>query len=86
MPKQGAEATTYTRYMGFDTVFYYDSSSRQEYVCLAFPGALTSSANWQIYKLSYDSSGRQSKRRYAEQNDKFDKIADNYSTYDFTDI
>ena len=86
MAKGMNEATTYTRYVGFDYFFKYDSENRQEYVMICYPGYATSEAKWQIYKLSYDSESRQDKRRYADGNDKFDKIADDYSGYDYTDI
>ena len=87
MPKQYAETTTYGRDVGFDLYTIYDASNRIEYVCLAFPGALTSEAKWNIYKLTYDGiSERIVKKRYADSSDALDKIADNYATYNYKDI
>lgn len=86
MGKNRNEVEGYNRDVGLDTVFYYDASKRQEYVCRAYPGALTSAAVWQIYKLAYNADGTQFKRRYANGSDDFNKICDNYNTYSFTDI
>ena len=86
MGKQRNEFEGYNRDVGFDTVFFYDASKRQEYVCRAYPGAKTSEAKWQIYKLSYNADGTQFKRRYADGQDEFNKICDSYSSYNFTDI
>lgn len=86
MPKFRNEQEAYTRDVGFDTVFFYDSSKRQQYVCRAYPGALTSAAVWQIYKLSYNSDNTQAKRRYAGGTDAFIHICADYASLDYTDI
>jgi hypothetical protein len=70
-----------------DTHILYDSLGRVQYVCLADPGTLTSKSKWQIFKLSYSgTSTKISKKRYANKTDTFDKIADLYATYNYTDI
>ncbi len=87
MGKGHGENPTYNRDVGFDTYLIYDVSNRLEYACYALPGALTSEAKWQIFKVSYDgTSTRIVKKRYADGTDDFIKIADSYSTYGFTDI
>ena len=86
MGKSRNETETYSRNIGLDMLIEYDGSGRQLYICMAYPSALTSEAKWQIFKLSYDANGRIVKRRYASGNDNFDKIADNYASYDYTDI
>ena len=60
----------------------YDVNGRQEYIGIASPGALTSEAKWQIYNLSYDSSGRMTKRRYAN-NALFTAIWDSRTDLDY---
>ena len=87
MGKQYAETTTYSRDVGFDKYIIYDASNREEYICTSIPGTLTSDAKWNIYKISYEGiTTRIVKIRYAGASDAFDKIADNYSSYNYTDI
>ena len=87
MPKQYAETTAYSRDVGFDLYILYDVSNREEYICSSTGGITTSVSGWNIYKLGYDGiSSRIIKKRYANGSDSFDKIADNYSTYNYTDI
>ncbi len=64
----------------------YDSSNNPVYICQASTGSLTSAAAWQIFKLSYDDSGNIAKKRWADGDALFDKIADNFATYNYTDI
>jgi hypothetical protein len=64
----------------------YNAENNPVYICNAKPGAKTSEASWQIYKLSYDNKNNLIKRRYANGKDSFDKIANNYSNYNYIDI
>jgi hypothetical protein len=87
MPVHRNEFESYIRDAGFDTFLIYDGSSRIQYVCLALPGTATSSTGWCIFKLSYDGTTTNVvKKRYASGTDLFDKIADSYSTYNYTDL
>ncbi len=86
MPKGRNDTPVYSRNIGFDMKVEYDVNGRQLYVGFAYPGAATSAASWQIYKLGYDSSGRVITRRYADNTDDFTKIWDSNSTYTYTDI
>lgn len=87
MPVNRNEFESYSRDAGFDLYLLYDGSNRVQYVCFAPPGTATSSASWQIFKLSYDgTSSRIVKKRYASGNDLFDKVADNYAAYNYTDL
>jgi hypothetical protein len=73
--------------IALDTYLLYDASNRIQYVCTSSPGNATSQATWCILKLSYDgTSSRIVKKRYASGNANFDKVADDYSTYTYTDI
>ena len=80
------EVSSYNRDMGLDTYIIYDGSGREQYVCSAFPGLATSVTGWSIFKLSYTAGGGVAKRRYANSSDDFNKIADNYATYNYVDI
>ena len=80
------EVSSYSRDMGLDMYIHYDASNREEYICIAFPGAATSDAVWSISKLSYTAVGGMAKRRYAGASDAFDKIADTPGIYDYVDI
>jgi len=80
------EVESYSRDMGLDTYIIYNASNQEEYICSAFPGLATSVTGWSIYKLSYTAAGGVAKRRYANASDDFNKIADNYLTYNYTDI
>jgi hypothetical protein len=81
-------ATTATLAAQNLTIFIaeYDASNNPIYICQATPGSLTSVAVWQIFKLSYDSGGNVEKKRWADGDADFDKIADDFSTYNYTDI
>ena len=86
MSKQHNEIETYARNVGLDMLTAEDASNRLEYVGFAYPGALSSEAKWQIYKLEYSASGQVSKRRYANNNDKFDEVFDDRASFDYVDI
>ena len=64
----------------------YNSDGNPVYVCSAESGAETSVGVWQIFKISYDSNGNVAKKRFADGETTFTKIADDYSTFDYTDI
>ena len=80
----------FDRDTGFDMAVSYDSQGRQEYVGICDPtrarGNATSDEAWLIYKLSYDSSGRMLRRRYADKSNLFLKVWDDRATYSYTDI
>ncbi len=85
MPKEYAETITYGRDIGFDLYILYDVSNNIEYLCSSRGGIATSATGWCIVKFSYNGSNLV-KKRYANGLDSFDKIADNYSSYNYTDI
>ena len=80
------EMPVYARDVGLDQKIEYDSSNNAIYVGLAFPGASTASAVWQIKKLTYDSSGNMTSLRYADSTDDFTKIWTSRATYNYVDI
>ena len=86
MGHQRNEVESYNRDVGFDMYIQYDASNREQYVCIAYPGAATSASVWSIYKLTYTVAGGVAKRRYANATDAFDKIADTPAIYDYEDI
>lgn len=64
----------------------YDAQNRNEYIGYANPGSLTSSAVWQIFRLTYDpTSGGVATRRYANRSDDFNQIWDNRESLNYTD-
>ncbi len=75
------ETPTYDRDTGFTQVLSYVASGngvgKVEYVCTAYPSALTSEAKWQIQKLSYDSSHRVTNVQWAGGTDAYTNICDN---------
>lgn len=85
MGKERNEVETYTREVGFDQYIVY-SGNNATYICIAYPGALLSQAKWSIRKLAYDSNGNMTQMRYANQTDAFDKVANDYASYNYTDI
>lgn len=67
---------------------YYNIAGNEEYICIAEPGTGTDEEGWQIRKLTYttiDGSPRISAITWADGNAKFDKIADDAATYDYTE-
>jgi len=84
--KQHNEQESYNRDVGFDMYILYDASNREQYICIAYPGAATSAAVWSIYKLSYNANSGVVKRRYAGASDSFTNIADNAATLNYLDI
>ncbi len=80
---------------GFDMVVAYDGSGRQEFVGIArtttergankLQGKVTDPV-FQIYKLAYDSSGRMTKRRYADSDDSFTKKFSERAGFNYVDI
>lgn len=85
MGKQRNEQETYAREVGLDQKIEY-TGNNAIYIGRANPGALTSEAKWQIYKLAYDGSGNMTTMRWADKTDDFIKIWDNRATYNYTDI
>ena len=70
----------------YDQKVSYDASNRQEYIGHSLGGKLVSEAKWQIFRIEYDSSNRPITRRFAGGNDKFDKVWNERTTYDYIDI
>ena len=64
------------------TEFAYNASGDLEYVGRALPYALDSAPVWQICKFIYDGENLTS-TKYADGNDKFDKIWDAREDYDY---
>jgi YD repeat-containing protein len=64
----------------------YDANNNPIYVCTAVAGTATSAGTWQIFKLAYDANGNITKKRYADGTADFTKVADDYLTFDYTDI
>lgn len=85
-PKERSETPVYMRNIGFDLRTSYDSNGRQEYVGMAYPGALDSEEKFQIFKIAYDANGRMTHRRYADNTDDFTKIWNSRENYDYEDI
>lgn len=83
MGKIRNEQETYSRDMGFDQKIEYDVSNNPIYVGRTFPNVQTSTASWQIYRMKYDSNNNMTDLRWADGNDKFDKIWDNRATYTY---
>lgn len=86
MPKIWNEQEVYTRDAGLDMRNEVDGSNNVVYVGRAFPGAADSEAKWQIYKMAYDTSNNLTKLRWANGDDKMDKVWDSRSTYTYIGI
>lgn len=76
-------------YVYFDNREYtqkiaYNASGFAEYVGIAKPGTATSSAGWQIKKMTYDASNRVTDVKWAGGNAKFNKIWDSRATYSYS--
>lgn len=53
-----------------------------QYICLAKPGSLSSAAVWQVQKVV--TSGTTQTITWADGNDNFDNVADNYATLTYS--
>lgn len=85
MGKGRNEFEGYNREVGFDQKIEY-SGSNALYIGLAFPGASTASAVWQIKKFAYDGSGNMTSLRYAGSTDDFKWIWNDRTTLSYGDI
>ena len=82
------EQPVYSRDQGRQTLLFYvasgDGEGKVEYICTADSGIATSTARWQISKLTYDSSDRVSTITWAGGNDAFDQICDNRTSLTYS--
>ena len=69
--------------INFAEILYTDSQGRPEYMCQAAPGTLSSAASWRIRKITYTGETKEV-TTWADGNDKFDNIADNYASLTYT--
>lgn len=86
MSKNRNEEEVYSRNVGFNLRVAYTAEGRQEYIGMAYPkasGTTDSEAIWSIYKLTYDSSGRNTHRYYADGTDAFTKVWDSRASYTY---
>lgn len=84
MTKLRTEYEMYGREVGFDQKIEY-SGGDAIYIGMAFPGATTNTAVWQIKKLEY-TSGNMTTLRYAGGTDDFIWIWDNRALLNYMDI
>jgi len=63
--------------------YAYNASNMVEYIGKATTGTATSSAKWQIQKLSYSGSNV-TKKEWANGNVNFDKVWDNRASYTYS--
>lgn len=62
----------------------YNAAGDPEYVMRARPGALTSAAEWQISKITYDADRRPATVTFASGNNDYIRVADNYLSYSYS--
>jgi len=86
MSKQMNETPVYSRNIGWDMKISYNSDNLTEYVGMAFAGAATSAAAWQIYKLAYNANNQVTSRRYASATDDFTEVWDDRVALEYVDI
>ena len=68
----------------YRTLYEYDSSGNVEYIGQSETSTSKESATWRIRKLFYDTSGNMTEIRWAEGNQKFDKIWNRREGYTYT--
>ena len=82
------ETPSYNREVGFTQKLAYVASGngvgQVEYQGLAYPGAVTSAANWQIKKFTYNSSGAVTDVQWAGGSDAFGSIWDNRASLSYS--
>lgn len=67
----------------FTTMISYDVNDQQEYIGVAPPGTPTSASRWRIQKIIYSGS-LQTQIIWANGSDKFDKIWNSRTSYDYS--
>jgi len=81
------EQPVYGRDQGRTTLLFYvaagNGAGKVEYICTADAGTASSSARWQISRLTYDSSDRVSEIEWAGSTDNFTNICDNRASLTF---
>jgi YD repeat-containing protein len=75
------EQPVYSRDQGRQSLLFYvadgsDGAGKVEYICTADSGVATSTARWQVSRLSYDTSDRVSTIRWAGGTDNFTSVCD----------
>ena len=83
MGKLGNETPTYSRNQGFAYYAVFDGNNSVTHEAWASPSSLTSEAKWQICKHTYV-SGNLTRTQWAEGNDEFNFIADNYASITYS--
>lgn len=68
----------------YTTYISQDASDFDQYIGIAKPGSATSSALWQIKKISYSATSKVASITWAGGNDLFDKIWDNRASLSYS--
>lgn len=88
MSKYVGETDVYAREAGFTQKLAYvaagNGQGQIEYQGLAYPGAATSEARWQIKKFTYDSNNRMTDIQWAGGTDSYTSIWDNRAALSYS--
>ena len=82
------EQPVYSRDQGRQSLLFYKSGGngdgKVEYICTADSGVATTTAKWQVSRLTYDSSNRVSTITWAGGNDEFNQTCSSPSGLTFS--
>lgn len=68
----------------YTVTIVYDVNDNPEYIFKADIGTATSASGWQGKKITWDANGNAIDIQWADGDDAFDKIADDYVSYSYS--